>query len=115
MLLAATFSLQQSGASGVLKHLSNALIGLGRAFEVLVGANLLPYFLTLFCGEALVSYQFTIKYIGPRPSHLGLAPAAAGSNDSLKSRQKWRDSALTSSGVTGFWLVFRSSSMVLLS
>lgn len=60
MLLAAAFSLQQSSASGVLKHLSDALVGLGRTFEVLVGANLLPYFLTLCREEVLVSYQFTI-------------------------------------------------------
>lgn len=48
MLLAAAFSLQQSSASGMLKHFPDTLVGLGRALEVLVGANLLPYFLSLF-------------------------------------------------------------------
>lgn len=47
MLLAAAFPLQQSSASGVLKHLPDALVGLGRTLEVLVGADLLPYFLSL--------------------------------------------------------------------
>lgn len=48
VLLAAAFPLQQRGASGVLKHLPDALVGLGRALEVLVCANLLADLLTLF-------------------------------------------------------------------
>lgn len=54
VLLAAAFPLQQSSASGVLKHLPDTLVGLGRALEVLVGTNLLANFLTLFgrnCGQ----------------------------------------------------------------
>lgn len=47
VLLVAAFSLQQGSASGVLKHLANTLVGLGRAFQVLVGTNLLANLLTL--------------------------------------------------------------------
>lgn len=38
---------QQSGASGGLKDLTDAVVGLGRAFEVFVGTDLLANFLTL--------------------------------------------------------------------
>lgn len=49
MLLAAaaTLARQESSAGGVLEHLADTLIGLGRALEVLVGANLLADLLTL--------------------------------------------------------------------
>lgn len=47
VLLAAAFPLQQGGAGGVLKHLPDALVGLGRALEVLVCADLLADLLTL--------------------------------------------------------------------
>ncbi len=38
---------QQSSTGGVFKDLAHALVGLGRAFEVLVGINLLANFLSL--------------------------------------------------------------------
>jgi hypothetical protein len=38
---------QESSAGCVLKHLADTLVGLGRALEVLVGANLLADLLTL--------------------------------------------------------------------
>jgi hypothetical protein len=39
---------QKGGTGGVLKHLPNTLVGLGRALEILVGADLLADVLTLF-------------------------------------------------------------------
>jgi len=41
------FAGQESGSGRVLEHLADALVGLGRALEVLVGANLLADLLTL--------------------------------------------------------------------
>lgn len=38
---------EQGGARGVLKHLSHTLVGLGRALEVLLCANLLADILSL--------------------------------------------------------------------
>lgn len=95
VLCLATFPLQQGSASGVLKHLPDALVGLGRALEVLVRTNLLADFLALCgrnCGQP--SDQILVEVVGP----------GEGTGKHL-----------TSSGVTGFWLVLRSSSMVLLS
>lgn len=47
VLLVAPIPLQQGGTRGVLKHLPDALVGLGRALEVLVGTDLLADLLTL--------------------------------------------------------------------
>ncbi len=47
MLVAAAAAGQESSASGVLKHLADTLVGLGRTLEVLVGTNLLADLLTL--------------------------------------------------------------------
>lgn len=47
MLLAAAFPLQKRSTCGMLENLSDALVGLGRALEILVGANLLADLLTL--------------------------------------------------------------------
>lgn len=47
MLLVAPIPLQQGSTRGVLKHLPDTLVGLGRAFEILVGTNLLADLLTL--------------------------------------------------------------------
>lgn len=44
---AATLARQESSTGGVLEHLADTLVGLGRALEVLVGANLLADLLTL--------------------------------------------------------------------
>lgn len=45
--LAALAAGQQGSPSGVLKHLTDTLVGLGRALEVLVGRDLLTDLLTL--------------------------------------------------------------------
>lgn len=47
LLAAAPGAGQQSSASGVLEHLADTLVRLGRALEVLVGADLLADLLTL--------------------------------------------------------------------
>lgn len=46
---------KQSGAGGVLKHLADTLVGLGRALEVLVGTNLLADVLTLLGRNGLLA------------------------------------------------------------
>lgn len=54
VLLVAPIPLQQGSTGGMLKHLSDALVGLGRALEVLVGTDLLADLLTLYgrnCGQ----------------------------------------------------------------
>lgn len=77
----------------MLKHLADALVGPGRALEVLVGADLLADFLTL---ERSVSVCAS-----SRPVSSNACLAGKG------------HSKHTSSGETGFWLVFLSSSIVL--
>lgn len=47
LLALAGFPGKQSSACGVLEHLSHALVGLGGAFEVLAGTDLLADFLSL--------------------------------------------------------------------
>jgi hypothetical protein len=47
LLAAAPGAGQQGSASGVLEHLADTLVCLGRALEVLVGADLLADLLTL--------------------------------------------------------------------
>lgn len=47
MALAAAVARQESGTSGMLEHLAYTLVGLRRAFQVLVAANLLADLLTL--------------------------------------------------------------------
>jgi hypothetical protein len=44
---------QKSSAGGVLKHLADTLVGLGRALKVLVGTNLLANFLTLLSNQTV--------------------------------------------------------------
>jgi hypothetical protein len=46
---------EESSAGSVLKHLANTLVGLGRALEVLVGADLLTDLLTLFGRHGLLA------------------------------------------------------------
>jgi hypothetical protein len=96
--LASAASREESSASSVLEHLTNALVGLGRALEVLVGANLLTNLLTLF----------------KQVSHLRHWYMPPGHADSRRQGSVVLVGAgkLTSSGDTGFWLVLRSSSMV---
>lgn len=56
VLRLAAFPLQQRSAGGVLKHLPDALVGLGRTFKILVGTNLLADFFALYggdCGQPL--------------------------------------------------------------
>lgn len=48
VLSAATGARHESGACGVLEHLTDTLVGLGGALEVLVGADLLANLLTLW-------------------------------------------------------------------
>lgn len=45
---------QESSASGVFEHLTDALVGLGGTFEVFVGADLLANFLALFRSDRLL-------------------------------------------------------------
>ncbi len=47
MALVSGTARQKSSAGSMLKHLTDALVGLGGALEVLVGANLLADLLTL--------------------------------------------------------------------
>jgi hypothetical protein len=53
--LGARLARQQSSAGGVLKHLTNTLVGLGGALQVLVGANLLANLLALFRRDGLLA------------------------------------------------------------
>jgi len=55
LLAAAPAAGEQSGARSVLEHLADALVCLGGALEVLVGADLLADFLTLFRGYGLLA------------------------------------------------------------
>lgn len=55
VLLATSFPLQQGCASGVLKYLPDALVGLGRALEILVGTNLLADLLALLGSNRLLA------------------------------------------------------------
>jgi hypothetical protein len=48
VVLLASLAGQESRSGRVLEHLTDALVGLGRALEVLVGANLLADLLALF-------------------------------------------------------------------
>lgn len=47
LLALSTLASEQSSTGGRLEHLTHAVVGLGRALEVLVGTNLLADFLTL--------------------------------------------------------------------
>lgn len=50
LLALAALSSEESSAGGRFKHLTHTVVGLGRAFEILVGADLLADFLTLLIG-----------------------------------------------------------------
>lgn len=83
LLALPTLASQQGGAGGRFEDFTNTLVGFGRAFEVFVGTDLLTHFLAL-----------------ERPTSVLVAVCLGES----KKR--------TCSGVTGFWEVFASSSMV---
>lgn len=54
---------QESGTGSVLEHLSNALVGLGRALKVFVGTNRLALLLTLW--KYHVSETVDVMYFTP--------------------------------------------------
>ena len=83
LLLAPLAPAEESGASRILEHLPNSLASSSRALEVLLGANLLRH------SHALRNFE----------SVLCILPRAPPSR--------------TSSGVTGLWFVFLSSSITL--
>lgn len=76
MLLATSFPLQQSCAGGVLEHLPDALVGLGRALKVLVSTNLLADLLALLGSDRLLAClskfwsqgQYRVGFCGPSVS-----------------------------------------------
>lgn len=90
MLLATALLGKERGASSVLKHLTDTLVGLCRTLEVLVGADLLADLLTL-----LVLLDFVLTFTAR-----------------IASKARPTSSLHTCSGVTGFWEVLWSSSMV---
>lgn len=92
--------LEKSSSCRVLEHLADTLVGLGRALEVLVGVDPLPESLTLLLSALACVFQIKSGGKGTRHetgiiSHVHVSASR------------------TSSGETGFWLVLRSSSMVL--
>lgn len=88
MLLAATLLGEEGGAGRVLEDLTDSLVGLRRALEILVCTNLLADLLTLFCVLAWCMEMTRVpKDAMPRKTPL---------------QEK---SFHTCSGVTGFWLV----------
>lgn len=101
LVLATVAAAREKGsAGGVLEHLADALVGLGRALEVLVGTDLLADLLTLL-------HQRSANV----PTHDAAALTSLQSR-CPRSGTRRIGGMLTSSGDTGFWLVFRSSSMV---
>ncbi len=52
------FLAEQGGAGGVLEDFSDAVVGFGRAFEVVPGADLLFDFFALLFVEGEVSLHF---------------------------------------------------------
>jgi hypothetical protein len=55
LVLLAAVAGQESSTGSMLEHLTNALVGLGRALKVLVGTDLLANLLTLFRGDGLLA------------------------------------------------------------
>lgn len=55
LLALAALTGQESSTSGRLKDLTHTVVGLGRAFEILVGADLLANFLTLVTCQYAIS------------------------------------------------------------
>lgn len=84
----------------MLKHLTDALVGLGGALEVLVGANLLADLLTLCNRVSHMQSGGSRTNLGGKAGGCGKERLAAAAS-------------LTSSAETGFWLVLFSSSWVL--
>lgn len=54
LLALSTLAGEQSSTGGGLEHLTHAVVGLGRAFEILVGTDLLADFLTLILCQRIV-------------------------------------------------------------
>lgn len=78
LLAAASAARQKGGTSGVLKDLTDSLVRLGRALEVLVGADLLANLLTLYAGVSDVLTMLTRqRYQVNRPPQ---ATRASGSS-----------------------------------
>lgn len=131
LVLGAAAARQQGGTGGVLENFADALVGLGRALEVLVGADLLADFLTLCAVLAMDLCQMRrgdALYAASRESNESRAgrgafvtsrrTAAQSRADGRESvgrgahtavRGSTQDVGHTSSGLTGFWLVLASS------
>lgn len=107
LLVARSLLRQERGAGCVLKHFADTIVGLGRAFKVGFGTNLLLDFLSLPNTPVLASFL-------PRLFPFPLCPDAKYDPTEKHFRglsEPWAGN-LTCSGVTGFWEVLWSSSMV---
>jgi hypothetical protein len=109
-LALALLVVEQSKPRRNLEHLADALVGLGRALDILLGLDLLADSLALNDANHEHDCKLCRGVMRRTAGPMRLCFRLAGGRGELRIGDAWFQ--LTSSGEIGFWFVLRSSSMV---